>query len=159
MQVNNFRKHQNPHCKESASTIPAPDLHGASTADSLLLIPDPPSPLPDSGASCARTIALDDFPVVGGESWGLAEEKFTEYADTFTGIDVPAELKKARQWLRDNPKRRKTADGMLRFLSSWLGRAQNKSRGTAPTTPSIARPCPPEKVSKYAQVDRDSICE
>lgn len=27
----NFAKHQNPHIKENASTIPAPDLHGAST--------------------------------------------------------------------------------------------------------------------------------
>lgn len=40
IQVNNFRKHQNPHVKEGASTIPAPDLHHTSPADSLLLIPD-----------------------------------------------------------------------------------------------------------------------
>ena len=47
IQVNNFRKHQNPHVKEAASTIPAPDLPGASTgnsgasrADSLLPITD-----------------------------------------------------------------------------------------------------------------------
>lgn len=59
IQVVNFCKHQNPHVKEQASTIPAPDMHGASTvqeqekhgaspADSLLLIPDsietPPNP-------------------------------------------------------------------------------------------------------------------
>lgn len=61
IQVLNFCKHQNPHIKESASSIPAPDKHGASTvqgttqtgtspADSLLLIPDssntPLTPLP-----------------------------------------------------------------------------------------------------------------
>lgn len=53
IQVVNFQKHQNPHVKEAASSIPAPDEHSASTvlepdehgsspADSLLLIPDSP---------------------------------------------------------------------------------------------------------------------
>ncbi len=48
IQVVNFAKHQNPHCKEPESTIPAPCKPGASTVparlipDSGLLIPDPP---------------------------------------------------------------------------------------------------------------------
>ncbi len=67
IQVVNFVKHQNPHIKEQASEIPAPDMHGASTvqtpdeqdactADSLsldspLLIPDSPIPQPDPDGS------------------------------------------------------------------------------------------------------------
>jgi hypothetical protein len=61
IQVLNFEKHQNPHCKEPASSLPAPDSPGASPvlvsgkpssspADSLIpdsLIPD--SLIPDSG--------------------------------------------------------------------------------------------------------------
>ncbi len=54
IQILSFAKHQNPHVKESASTIPAPcehhteqmhtqDENGASHADSL--IPDSPSPI------------------------------------------------------------------------------------------------------------------
>jgi len=35
IQIINFTKHQNPHVKEQASTIPAPDLSGASTGDSV----------------------------------------------------------------------------------------------------------------------------
>ena len=56
IQVTNFLKHQNPHCKEQASSIPAPDKHDASTvqapeenrscpADSLNLIPDSLNPI------------------------------------------------------------------------------------------------------------------
>jgi hypothetical protein len=52
----NFSKHQNPHIKEPASSIPAPDLHrtntvqepdenGSSPADSLNLIPDSLNPI------------------------------------------------------------------------------------------------------------------
>lgn len=47
IQCVNFTKHQNPHIKEPESTIPAPDLSGAKTADSLILIPD--SGLPHTG--------------------------------------------------------------------------------------------------------------
>jgi hypothetical protein len=48
IQVVNFNKHQTPHIKEKASTIPAPDKHGASTvlAPPDSLIPD--SLIPDS---------------------------------------------------------------------------------------------------------------
>jgi len=44
IQCVNFTKHQNPHIKEPESTIPAPDLSGAKTADSLILIPDSLNP-------------------------------------------------------------------------------------------------------------------
>ena len=67
IQVVNFTKHQNPHVKESPSSIPAPDKHSASTVqaqceaqpeperaglipDSPSLIPDSPSRIPDSGS-------------------------------------------------------------------------------------------------------------
>lgn len=64
IQVVAFGKHQNPHCKEAASTIPAPDKHGASTVqapeiteraglipDSLNLIPDSREPNGSSPAA------------------------------------------------------------------------------------------------------------
>ena len=58
IQVLKFDKHQNPHVREPESSIPAPDEHSANTgqvqvqhesgpADSLLLIPDSPSPISD----------------------------------------------------------------------------------------------------------------
>jgi hypothetical protein len=51
IQIVNFTKHQNPHIKEQASTIPAPDMHQTCTVlarpltDSLLLIPDSLNPI------------------------------------------------------------------------------------------------------------------
>jgi hypothetical protein len=40
IQITNFRKHQNPHVHEPASTIPVPCEHGAKCADSLLPLTD-----------------------------------------------------------------------------------------------------------------------
>lgn len=63
----------------------------------------------------------------GGQArWVLPEGKAEEWATTYPGVDVPSELRAARQWLIDNPSRRKTSRGMLRFLNSWLERRQNR---------------------------------
>jgi len=54
IEINEFLKHQTPHIKEQASTIPAPDKNGTSTGvahlipDSLNLIPDSLNPQSDT---------------------------------------------------------------------------------------------------------------
>jgi hypothetical protein len=48
IQVENFLKHQNPHCKEAKSTIPAPCKHSAFPSDSGFLTPDSGFLTPDS---------------------------------------------------------------------------------------------------------------
>jgi hypothetical protein len=60
IEIPEFTKHQNPHCKESASSIPAPDKHSASTVQAsaiperATLIPDSPSLIPDSSKKQKR---------------------------------------------------------------------------------------------------------
>lgn len=48
IQVLNFVKHQNPHMREAASTIPAPDEHGASPAPSPIPLTHSLNPLPSN---------------------------------------------------------------------------------------------------------------
>lgn len=67
----------------------------------------------------------------GSKSWPLTASKVAEWGDAYPGIDVVAECRKARQWCIDNPGRRKTFDGMTRFLGTWLSKAQNE-RGRGP---------------------------
>jgi hypothetical protein len=45
----------------------------------------------------------------------------------FPGIDVIQELRKCRQWNIANPKNRKTRSGVLRHITAWLSRAQDKA--------------------------------
>jgi hypothetical protein len=73
------------------------------------------------------------FPVTGRGSaeWYLTEAKVTEYRETFPTLDVMAESRKALQWCRDNPAKRKTQRGMPAFLWRWMERAQNSGRGPA----------------------------
>jgi hypothetical protein len=75
----------------------------------------PPNPPPEP--------PVMEFPVngTGPRLWPLSASKANEYRESFPGIDVEAELRKARQWALDNPTKRKTARGMAAFLGRWLG--------------------------------------
>ncbi len=68
-----------------------------------------------------------EFSCVGNPKvWLLTQEKLSEWEETFPDMDVEGVCRQARQWLCDNPPKRKTARGMTRFLGGWLDRAQNK---------------------------------
>jgi hypothetical protein len=88
------------------------------------------------------------YPIVGGKrgkgptEWPLRQSKLAEYRESFPGVDVLAECRKALQWCRDSPTKRKTFGGMAAFLTRWLSKEQNsgqsgarrnESHGRAPT--------------------------
>ena len=80
----------------------------------------------ETNADTAKT-SLMAFPLKDGSLWTLTSDKFREYQTTFPTLDVEAELRHARQWCQDNPAKRKTASGMSRFLTSWLGNQKTDS--------------------------------
>ncbi|NNJ24638.1 hypothetical protein [Alienimonas chondri] len=81
------------------------------------------------------------FPTTGkgAKEWALTEAKLAEYVEAYPALDVPAEMRKARQWCRDNAPKRKTAKGMPAFLTRWLNHAQNSGQGRANDAPAVPR--------------------
>jgi hypothetical protein len=107
-------------------------------------VPTKPKPNPPTTAALAVPVAEElpvtvmSFPVVGNPkvpTWELTAAKEREYVEAFPGLDVLGEFRKARQWLLDDPKRRKTASGMPRFLGGWLGRANDRGGGRGRFSP------------------------
>ena len=144
-----FTKHQNPHKDEKSSEIP--DKHGClsdsrktkhhastmqapckegATSEAILLIPD--SLIPDS---------LLKTPSVMNEKIPRSsqEEKIIFYEGQFTNterraslweaaypaVNIKTEIAKAAAWLLANPKNAK--QNYERFLTNWLGRAQERA--------------------------------
>jgi hypothetical protein len=75
------------------------------------------------------------YPVteVDMECWKLA----------YPAVDVLGEIRRMDAWLHANRKNRKTAEGMPRFVTRWLGKAQNQARPTiraAPPDPTDSLP-------------------
>lgn len=66
-----------------------------------------------------------------GETWEcpVYQSQVVGWADSYPGVDIPGELKRARQWCVDHPRRQKTPRGVNAFLGSWFSRAQNRSPG------------------------------
>jgi hypothetical protein len=96
---------------------------------------------------CDRVILT--FPTAGTpKEWHLTEAKVQEWAEAYPGVDVQAECRKALQWCRDNPKRKKTADGMTRFLNTWLSKAQNQGAGVGRQDPKNNQPTEAERMAK-----------
>lgn len=52
------------------------------------------------------------------------------YRGAFPALDVEGELRRMRVWFDANPTKRKTANGMPRFITAWLGRAQDRQGGS-----------------------------
>lgn len=70
------------------------------------------------------------FPATGPlAEWPLRASKIAEWRVAFPGVNVEVVLRELRQWCVDNPKRRKTAGGMLRFLSGRLAARQDRAGG------------------------------
>lgn len=85
---------------------------------------------PSSNEHDAKAPPIGTLPCIGErKSWPLHQAKVNEWQETYPGIDVKAELREARQWLIDNPTKRKTYAGMTRYLNSWLAKEQDKPKG------------------------------
>ena len=104
IQVVNFTKHQNPHMKEQASTIPAPDLHSSCHADSLNPLIDSLNPLPRK------------------TQYEFSEEVLQAWKKAYPNVDIDTEIAKAFAWETSNPKNAKK--NKERFVNSWLSRAK-----------------------------------
>ena len=61
-----------------------------------------------------------------GEEWEVPMAKISEWEDSYPDVDVKLTLLGIRQWLSDNPSKRKTSSGMVRFIGAWMMREQDK---------------------------------
>ena len=81
------------------------------------------------------------FPCQGKQKeWHLLAPTIAEWQATYPGLDVFAEIKKARAWIMANPEKRKTARGMPAFLLRWFNRTVDNPQRSAPAS---AKPPPP----------------
>jgi hypothetical protein len=107
--------------------IPEPEPEPEQEQEQDNVCAEPPGPTPDDDP------VVMTFDCVGG-SWPLRQSKIEQWRDTFgEHCDVEFEIRKAHQWLRDNPTRRKTPQGMTRFLGDWIQRTVNRGHGSQHT--------------------------
>ncbi len=70
------------------------------------------------------------------QSWPVTKSYIAEMAPLYPGIDIEAEILRAKGWLLNNPQKRKTDRGMTSFLGRWFAREQDRVRSP------VVRPTP-----------------
>lgn len=66
------------------------------------------------------------LPLNTGEEYPISDELVGEWNGLYPAVDIMQELRSMRGWLMSNPSKRKTKNGILRFINNWLSREQDK---------------------------------
>lgn len=81
----------------------------------------------DSEESSLQVEIFTELPCNGKKNnFQITKEYIAQMKPLFPGLDLEKEILKAKAWLINNPKRRKTYSGMTSFLNRWFDRAQDK---------------------------------
>ena len=111
---------------KSSRKQPVPRARARSVSASASVSVSPPT-----GALGRTREAVIELPLSKKDTTaGITQEQIDGWAADYPGVDVPQELRKMKNWLIQNPRRRKTAGGVGRFIVAWLGRAQDSPRPT-----------------------------
>ena len=82
-----------------------------------------------AGASPAAPEPADceAIPLNDGSEWTPTREQFEEFERLYPALDVRQKFRDMRAWSLANPSNRKTRTGVLRFVTAWLTREQNRA--------------------------------
>lgn len=94
----------------------------------------------DSAAPAVVITLPTNRHATAGEAHSVTDAELAEYAALYPAVDVPQALRLMQGWLRANSTRRKTLNGMPRFIHAWLAREQNRGGTDGPNAQLSAGP-------------------
>lgn len=75
-----------------------------------------------------------------GSRFHLSQTHFNEFVDAYPNVDVREQISKMSQWLKSNPTKRKTKNGIMRFVNAWLSRSEREEKSNVQSGVKIAMP-------------------
>lgn len=73
--------------------------------------------------------AAMELPLNDGAGYAVSMEQVAEWEGLYPAVDVMQQLRNMRGWLLANAERRKTRNGILRFITGWLAKEQDRGGG------------------------------
>lgn len=61
-----------------------------------------------------------------GEEYPITQKDVDMWIELYPAVDIMQELRKMKGWCMNNPKKRKTKNGIKRFIGNWLAKEQDK---------------------------------
>ena len=75
-----------------------------------------------------------------GSRFHLSQTHFNEFVDAYPNVDVREQISKMSQWLKSNPTKRKTKNGIMRFVNAWLSRSEREEKSNVQNSVKITMP-------------------
>jgi hypothetical protein len=72
------------------------------------------------------------LPLNDGTEHKVLTSHLVEWKQLYPAVDIECQLRKMRGWLLSNPTRKKTRDGINRFINSWLAKEQDNNHERHP---------------------------
>jgi len=104
--------------------------------------PNPPAPAP----FVVISITLNDK-----TEYPITEADVAGWKDLYPAVDIMQELRKMKGWADANPTKRKTKNGIKRFINSWLSKEQDKFHPTGGGQHGVPQGTAPGTSQKYGR--------
>lgn len=75
-----------------------------------------------------------------GSRFHISQNHFNEFVNAYPCVDVRDQILKMSQWLKTNPTKRKTKNGIMRFINSWIARAEREDTHQSQSSVKITVP-------------------
>lgn len=83
------------------------------------------------------------LPLNDGSEFSVAESMVAGFETLYPAVDVRQTLRNQRGWLLSDPRRRKTARGIMRFITGWLAKDQDRGGNRGRDSPARIQDLPP----------------
>lgn len=87
-----------------------------------------------------QAIGLPPLILKDGSRFHISENHLNEFIDAYPGVDVRDQIMKMSQWLKVNPTKRKTKNGIMRFINSWIARSEREVVNVPQSSTKISMP-------------------
>ncbi len=90
---------------------------------------------------CSEPQAAAEAPIITlllntGEEYPVTQENVSEWMKLYPSVDITQCLRNMKGWLISNPTKRKTSRGIMRFITTWLQKEQDRG-GTPGYKPAV----------------------
>lgn len=97
------------------------------------------------------------IPLVDKSEYPVTQAQVDDWTAAYPAVDVPQKLREIRQWNIANPTRRKTRKGILRHITDWLAREQDRGGKRHETHQPIDNSAPARVRRAYEQREREAL--
>ena len=102
----------------------------------------------DINTTCPEQTSFASEPVMDlpplilkdGSRFYISQNHFNEFVNAYPGVDVRDQIMKMSQWLKTNQTKRKTQNGIMRFINSWIARSERETINTSQSSTKISMP-------------------